>query len=116
MNADQFARIVNALTRQYLGHREVGIEWLFMVPGTEFDINAWVPRDDMLVLQLVNEQGEVQRTVAVVPGEYRRYEVIANQTVIGEARAPEAAFSIALDYVTAPARAAQQNEHDAVAV
>jgi hypothetical protein len=106
--ADKFARIVTALAKQLAG--TPGAEWLFMVTETA-DVDVWRPRVGTLVLQLDG------RTVTVTQGVERSFDVVAGDALlIGETRGAEAAFSIALDYVTAPQRAASQHEHDTVSV
>lgn len=116
----RFARIVAALVAQFVT-LVVGREWGFMV-GEGFDIVAWVPRDGHLTMQLCpvaedGDTGAAVRTVTVCPGLDRPWEVIgASAVVIGETRGLDAAFSLALDYVTAPMRAAQQGEPDPFAV
>jgi hypothetical protein len=116
--ADRFARIVVALASQLCG--AVGADWLFAVTGAA-DILVWRPVDGTLVLRLVadaaDEHSPVLRTVTVTAGAERAFDVIAgDRLVIGETRGAEAAFSIALDYVTAPLRAERQHDHDAFAV
>lgn len=116
----RFARIVAALVAQFAG-LVVGREWGFMV-GEDFDMVAWVPRAGHLTLQLspLDAEGDLLpavRTVTVCPGVDRPWEVIgAGAVVIGETRGLDAAISLALDYVTAPARAGVQHDHDPFAV
>lgn len=116
MNARQFGRTVEALAQAYAKGMQVGTEWSFMVPSTYFDVEVWIAAEGIFVLQLRNEHGKVERTVAIVRGEYRHFEIISRQVVLAEANDVKAAFSTALDYVTAPARAAQQSEPDPVGV
>jgi len=118
--AAKFARMRVALARQFDG-LTVGTEWGFMATE-DFDIVAWVPRAGHLTLQLCPVlpdagTGAAVRTVTVCPGAYRTYDVVgACSTLLGEAWSLHAAVSIALDYVTAPARAQAQHVHDPFAV
>lgn len=115
----KFASIRIALaTRFELGH-EVGTEWLFMI-APDFDVKVWAPREGHLTLQLVDIAERVQRTVTVCPGEYKAFAVVTSDRdgvyTIDETRRAHAAFSTALDHLTAPLRAATQHDHDTFAV
>jgi len=119
LTAEKFASIRIALaTRSELAH-EVGTEWLFMI-APDFDVKVWAPREGHLTLQLVDIAERVQRTVTVCPGEYKTFAVVTSDRdgvfTLGETHGAHAAFSEALDYLTAPLRAATQHDHDAFAV
>lgn len=121
-NARRFARMVVALAGRFALLMQ-GIEWTFMAPGGagEWDIAAWCPRDGHLTLQLCpvledGDTGAALRTVTVCPGAYRTYDVVSDGVIVGEAWRLHAAMSIALDHVTLPMRARQQQDHDTFAV
>jgi hypothetical protein len=114
------ARVIVALVRQAAHQRAAGHESNFVIGPC--DVSTWTPRVGHLVLHLhegmpVDGLGPIVRTVAVVPGQYRAFEVVANGgVVLAECRGEAAAFSIALEYLMAPALAATQHEHDMCAV
>jgi len=113
--ADKFARVVNALSVQFPVTTH-GAEWVFVIaPG--YEIIAWVPRAAHLTLQLAEFDGPALRTATVCPGEFRAFDIVAgDREILGETHGAEAAFSIALDYLTAPLRAHVQGEPDPFAV
>jgi len=115
LNAEKFARVVNALSVQ-LPTTTPGAEWVFMIaPG--YDITAWVSRAGHLTLQLAEFDGPALRTATVCPGEFRAFDIVAgDREILGETHGAQAAFSIALDYLTAPLRAHVQGEPDPFAV
>lgn len=115
--ADSFARII-----ENIAGYPVGMETYFGAGAAHIEV--WVPRAGHIVLHLIEVSEDMEdiarlRTVSVVPGDYKPFEVVTDhgQLVLGETRGVQAALSIALDYVAAPAwYAGAQDEHDLVAV
>lgn len=115
ITADKFARVVDALSVQFVGLAD-GAEWPFII-AEGIEIRAWAPRLAHLVLEIAEFDGPVIRTVTVCPGVDREWEVIAGDNLmIAETHGTPAAFSAALDYLTEPFRAATQSQPDAFAV
>jgi len=70
-------------------------------------VSDWHPRADVWVLQGLEQDEDwnviVLRTAGVQVGGSKVWEVTGDGRVLGETRGLEAAMSIALEYVTAPA-------------
>jgi hypothetical protein len=113
VSAASFARIVNNLSDLPIGDNDriFGMGYAM--------VSAWRPRRDVLVIQALEFEGgwgdddlRVLRTAGITVGGDRNFEVTGDGVVLGETRGIEAALSIALDYVIAPAHAFLQHELD----
>jgi hypothetical protein len=116
----RFARIVAALVASY-GPASHGREWSSMLDADHDLVVRVSPAGRFaLTVHRLDERGDfgrALRTATVQIGYDRPYEVVTlDRLVLGETRGLDAAMSIALDYVTAPLRAAAQHDHDPCAV
>lgn len=101
----------------------VGAESSFLVGAASVDV--WRPREGHWVFTLIEIVGddfeqETLRTVAIIPGEFRRLELVDgadNRHQFGQFHSLEAAIGTALDEVTRPVWlttvvTTAMNEHD----
>lgn len=116
--AERFSALI-----ENLAVRPVGSESPFIVGNACVDL--WRPREGHWVFSLVEHVGDdfetqIVRTVAIIPGEYRAFELVDGVNArhqYGEFHGIRSAIATALDEVTRPAWqpsvvAAAMNAHD----